>query len=141
MGFKFAQRLIAAWNERRNCVEAMAVVRESAVGIPGAVIWMSKVVPSHGPRIKVSNIVGKWPKDGDAYVITIPALKIKSKPKLPKLMQAQILLWTKVNTSAIMAYWNDELETEHDLLNALVKLTPHQLMHPQAYLTAPRIKG
>lgn len=90
------------------------------------VIWMGEVGGQHGPRIKASNVKGKFSSDN--FVINIDKEPRVLTPKSVKLKESEIediKDWIKLNYDALMDLWK-HFETgvgsTIPLLNALKKI-------------------
>ena len=78
----------------------------------------------HGPRIKVSNIYGKFSKT-DNFVIEIKTGKVVEGEVKIKNKELQILrLWITMNKKELISYWEAEGEmTTDDFLDSIKKVS------------------
>jgi len=90
------------------------------------VIWIGEVGGQHGPRIKVSNIKGKFAAN-DNFVMSISKDPANLTPKFSKISTddiEDIIDWIKLNYDLLMKIWK-AYETGSgtiDLLNQLQKI-------------------
>lgn len=71
------------------------------------VIWIGEVGGQHGPRIKVSNVPGKFAKN-DNFVISVSSVPEVLTPKSVKLSSDKVqdvLDWVKLNYTDLMELW------------------------------------
>lgn len=88
------------------------------------VIWIGEVGGQHGPRIKVSNLKGKYSKS-DNFVISVNKDPIVLTPKSMKISQDEldnILDWVKLNYSELMELWNAFESGSGSITKLLTKL-------------------
>lgn len=72
------------------------------------IIWFGEVGGQHGPRIKVSNVKGKFALN-DNFVISVGKEPRVLTPKAVKLKSADlnnVLDWVKLNYDDLMLMWN-----------------------------------
>lgn len=84
----------------------MANLAPSDTGLP-VVIWFGEVGGSHGPRIKVSNIKGKFAAN-DCFVMSVSREPQVLTPKNAKLKSHEIedlKDWIKINYEVLMQAW------------------------------------
>jgi hypothetical protein len=84
----------------------MANLAPSDTGLP-VVIWFGEVGGQHGPRIKVSNIKGKFSKT-DNFVVQVSKDAIILTPRSVKLKSYEVDLiqdWIKINYDTLMLMW------------------------------------
>lgn len=103
----------------------MANLAPSDTGLP-VVIWFGEVGGSHGPRIKVSNIKGKFAAD-DCFVMSVNREPIVLTPGNAKLKIGDIELlkdWIKLNYETLMQAWMayETGESSMDTLRDLKKI-------------------
>lgn len=77
----------------------------------------------HGPRIKISNVYGKFVKN-DTFVLDVKNGNIvEGKSKLTKKEVDTIRLWIAINKKAIIDYWNSEGEMiTFDFYNSIKRI-------------------
>lgn len=70
------------------------------------VMWFGEVGGQHGPRIKVSNVKGKFALN-DNFVISVNKVPTitAGKPKISKKELIQIIAWIKKNYNDLMLMW------------------------------------
>ena len=100
----------------------MANITDESTGIDDVVLWVGPPPPSHGHRIKVSNVANTF--KSDCFVMTIPDFKIigdvnKSFITLEKI--EKIKKFVLKNIDIILKYSNYEISTK-DFLNNLIKI-------------------
>lgn len=86
----------------------MANLRSDETGLVH-VIWIGRIGGQHGPRIKVSNVKGKW-RENDNFVLSVdekePQLKSnKDDVKIDKFDLEQIKKWIVLNYDDLMLLW------------------------------------
>ena len=72
------------------------------------VIWLGEVGGQHGPRIKVSNVPGKFAAN-DNFVISVSRNPVVLTPKSMKLNSRKLedlLDWVILNYEVLMELWN-----------------------------------
>ena len=70
-------------------------------------IWIGRVGGQHGPRVKVSNVLGKW-RMNDNFVVSVsknPRLLTKDTCKLTNTDLQRIYHWIKLNYDDLMLLW------------------------------------
>jgi hypothetical protein len=71
-------------------------------------IWIGKIGGQHGPRLKVSNVKGRW-RANDNFTISIeeePKLKSKREyMKIPMYDYNQVVKWIQINFDRLMTLW------------------------------------
>lgn len=90
------------------------------------VIWVSTkdhAKGRHGPRLKVSNVVGKF-DDTDNFSVTLTKepLIIAGRSKFGHSENEDILDWVKINYDPLIKYWEDEYEDDAQFYAELVKV-------------------
>lgn len=91
------------------------------------IIWVSTAVHAkgrHGPRVKVSNVIGTY-SDEDNFSVTIsndPRI-IAGTSKFNRDETDDILDWVKINISPLLKYWKDEYEDDAMFYHELKKLS------------------
>ena len=88
------------------------------------VIWFGEVGGQHGPRIKVSNIKGKFALD-DNYVISVAKNPRVLTPKSMKINQSELddlFDWVKINYDNLMKMWKIYESGNGDLIPLLSAL-------------------
>jgi hypothetical protein len=76
----------------------------------------------HGPRIKVSNIPGKF-SPIDNFLVTISTEpQVIGKPKFNESTVNDICDWVLLNKEPLLKFWNDEYDSDSQLYNELSKL-------------------
>jgi hypothetical protein len=105
----------------------MANIASEDTGLP-VVIWFGEVGGQHGPRIKASNIKGKFAKN-DNFVLDVakdPKVMTPRSVKLKEHEVQDIKDWIKLNYDELMELWK-HFETGEgstiELLSKLKKLT------------------
>jgi hypothetical protein len=84
-------------------INEMAGLPVSDTGLP-VFLWIGKVGGQHGPRIKVSNIKGKF-ADDDCFVISVGTPPQVMTPKYMRLKQFEldtVLDWVTLNHDELM---------------------------------------
>lgn len=84
----------------------MANLYPSKTGLP-CVVWFGEVGGQHGPRIKVSNVPGKFAADNN-FVVSVAKEPTVLTPKSAELSTAKIddvLDWIKLNHDDLMELW------------------------------------
>jgi hypothetical protein len=84
----------------------MSNLAPADTGLP-VVIWFGEVGGQHGPRIKVSNVKGKFAKN-DNFVVQVARDPIVLTPRSVKLKSYEIDLiqdWIKINYDTLMLMW------------------------------------
>jgi translation initiation factor 2 beta subunit (eIF-2beta)/eIF-5 len=98
---------------KEELFEYMSNINDEITGIDNVVIWVGTKPPQHGHRVKVSNVPDKMDKDNN-FTITIPELKVignVNKRLINKTTLEQIFYFIKINQKIIIAYSNEELDT------------------------------
>lgn len=86
----------------------MANLRSDETGL-AYTIWIGRIGGNNGPRVKVSNIKGKW-RENDNFVLSIDPNnpEIKSKPETVKISNSdvnQVKKWITTNYDDLMTLW------------------------------------
>ena len=103
--FKKLYEFIALSIDDSNVYE-MANIQPDDSGLPYIVNVMNKGGAKHGPRVKVSNIVGTYAFN-DNFTITVdPYPRIIGKSKVGLEVEKLIIDWVKLNYTHIHAIWN-----------------------------------
>ncbi len=92
-------------------------------GLP-VVIWVGEVDGQHGPRIKVSNIKGKFAAN-DNFVMNVDKDPQVMTPKSVKLKEGEVQDvkdWIKLNYDELMALWQHFETGEGDVIELLQQL-------------------
>ena len=100
----------------------MATMQPKETGLPVA-IWFGEVGGTHGPRIKVSNIKGKFAAN-DCFVMSVSREPAVLTPKNAKLKLHEVELikdWIKLNYEDLMQAWYNA-EHEESYLQILIDL-------------------
>jgi hypothetical protein len=100
----------------------MANLAPSRTGLP-VVIWFGEVGGQHGPRIKVSNIRGKFAAN-DNFVVSVdkePRLLTPRAMKLKKEEFDDISDWIKINYDSLMLMWK-AYESGEDATDVILQL-------------------
>ena len=110
--------LLAPMNE-------MANLSSQDTGL-SVVIWFGEVGGQHGPRIKVSNVKGKFAAN-DNFVMSVeksPRILTQKSVKLKKQELDDIIDWIKLNYDVLMKLWNayENDESTIELLGMLRKI-------------------
>lgn len=84
----------------------MANLYPTKTGLP-CVVWFGEVGGQHGPRLKVSNVPGKFAHDNNFVVSVMKEPKVLT-PKSAELSTSKIedvLDWIKMNYDELMELW------------------------------------
>jgi hypothetical protein len=107
-------------------INEMAGLPTENTGLP-VFLWIGKIGGQHGPRIKVSNIKGKFAED-DCFVVSVGTPPEVLTPKFMRLKKDDLELvldWVALNHAELMALYK-MYETGNgnviDLLTALKKI-------------------
>lgn len=113
--------------DQRLLVEAefmeMANLPPDNTGL-GYVIWIGEVGGQHGPRIKVSNVRGKFAVS-DNFVISISKDPVNLTPKFTKISPDEVedvKDWVKLNFDQLMKLWKIFETGNGDVIEALSRL-------------------
>jgi len=101
----------------------MANLYPLKTGLP-VVLWFGEVGGQHGPRIKVSNVKGKFSTDNNFVVSVMKEPKVIT-PKSLKISvneQADIMDWIKLNYDVLMKMWALHETGDGDLEELLAQL-------------------
>ena len=101
----------------------MANLPSDLTGLP-VVIWMGEIGGQHGPRIKASNLKGKFAAN-DNFVISVdksPKVLTPNSVKLRGSEVDEIEDWIKFNYDVLMELWKCFETNEGDLIELLSKL-------------------
>jgi hypothetical protein len=104
-------------------MQEMANLASKTTGLP-VVIWMGEIGGQHGPRIKASNLKGKFAAH-DNFVLNVDKDPQVMTPKSVKLKADEvqdIKDWIKLNYDELMALWKHFETGEGDTLEYLAKL-------------------
>lgn len=104
-------------------MQEMANLAPGTTGLP-VVIWMGEIGGQHGPRIKASNIKGKFAAN-DNFVVSVDKEPRVLTPKSVKLKSSEIEEiedWIKLNYVALMDLWKHFETGEGDTIEYLSKL-------------------
>lgn len=88
------------------------------------VVWMGEIGGQHGPRIKVSNIKGKF-SINDNFVVSVDKEPMVLTPKSAKLKNSEIedvKDWIKLNYSELIDLWKHFESGEGSTIEYLSKL-------------------
>jgi hypothetical protein len=114
-------------DQQRVLVEAdlfeMANLNPDDTGLK-YVIWIGEIGGQHGPRIKVSNVKGKFAKT-DNFVISIEKEPVNLTPKFTKISKADeedVKDWVKLNYEILIQLWKMYETGEGNSLILLGKL-------------------
>ena len=102
----------------------MANLYPSTTGL-SVVIWFGEVGGQHGPRIKVSNVPGKFATDNN-FVISVnkePKVLTPSTMKLKEENLNDVLDWIKLNYDVLMKMWKLHETGNGDLVSLLQMLS------------------
>jgi len=89
-----------------NLMMEMSNLTPDETGIP-YVIWLGRVGGQHGPRIKVSNKIGKM--IDDCFVMTVsknPVIQTPKSVKISKDVVDDISDWIVLNYDVLMKLWD-----------------------------------
>lgn len=77
----------------------------------------------HGPRVKISNVYGKFRKD-DCFSVSLTAFKVmEGQVKIKEKELQKVIQWLKLNKKQLLDYWKSDGEIDTDeFLDSLVKL-------------------
>jgi hypothetical protein len=101
----------------------MANLFPANTGLPVAV-WFGEVGGHHGPRIKVSNLKGKFSSSSN-FVVSVskePKVLTPSSVKLKKDEVENIIDWIKLNYDSLMEMWKIYESGDGDLTPILAGL-------------------
>jgi hypothetical protein len=103
----------------------MARIQKKDSGINVMIYASTKDVVKgrHGPRIKVSNIIGTF-SDSDNFSVSIahePQI-MSGKSKLGNSTVEDIFDFVKINYEALMKYWNNSYESDSDFYTELKQI-------------------
>ena len=101
----------------------MANLPTGTTGLP-TVIWMGEIGGQHGPRIKVSNMKGKFAAH-DNFVVSVDKSPRVLTPKSVKLKGSEveeIRDWIKLNYDELMVLWKCFETDTGDVVELLSKL-------------------
>ncbi len=98
----------------------MANLYPKSTGV-GVVMWFGEVGGQHGPRVKVSNVPGKF-RANDCFVVSVDKEPRVLTPKSMRLKQAgldDVTDWIRQNYDDLMLMWKinetgDETVEDHD---------------------------
>lgn len=78
---------------------------------------------SHAPRIKVSNVYGKF-RESDSFVINVLTLEVmEGEVKISKKEMKDLLKWITLNRQALIQYWKSGTEmSTREFLDGLKKV-------------------
>lgn len=90
------------------------------------VIWVSTkdhAKGRHGPRLKVSNVVGKF-DESDNFSVTLAKepIIVAGKSKFSTSENEDILDWVKINHEPLMKHWEDVYEDDAQFYAELEKV-------------------
>lgn len=113
--------------EQKLLVEAelteMANLQPGDTGLT-YVIWMGEVGGQHGPRIKVSNVKGKFAKDNN-FVLSVAKDPANLTPKYTKISNDEVedvKDWIKLNYEILMDLWKAYESGSGNTIELLTKL-------------------
>jgi hypothetical protein len=90
----------------------------------GVVIWFGEVGGQHGPRIKVSNVSGKFDQS-NCFVVSVSKTPSILTPRSVKLKQdqvADVLDWVTLNYGLLMELWEIHESGDGDSESVIEKL-------------------
>lgn len=101
----------------------MANLYPIETGLP-CVVWFGEVGDQHGPRLKVSNVPGKFAAD-NSFVVSVAMEPKVLTPKSAELSTAKIddvLDWIKLNYDELMELWAIHESGDGDTREVLSRL-------------------
>lgn len=101
----------------------MANLYPTKTGLP-VVIWFGEVGGQHGPRIKVSNVPGKFAVD-DNFVVAVvkaPFVLTKKSVRLSASKVQDVLDWVQNNYDELMELWKIHESGDGDAEEVLARL-------------------
>ena len=117
-----------SYNEYVNStrLDEMSNIKPKVSGLDNIFIYASTkdaVNGQHGPRIKVSNIKGKFdPSDNYSISLVYPFEIVAGVSTLKRSDQKIVMDWMMLNHNHLMDWWNGGVfSSERDFFNALVK--------------------
>lgn len=107
---------------------AMSNMKSTRTGLPGSIgIWIGPACgASHGPRIKVSNVRGKFPSnESDYFSVTIsdsPETVAGSPLDFSSKELKAVFDWVRLNRVPLLEFWNSDTMDFDDIKPKLKKL-------------------
>lgn len=104
-------------------INEMANLNPASTGLP-VVIWVGAVDGQHGPRVKVSNLRGKFATD-DCFVIAVAREPYVATPRSVKLKQEEVdevIDWVKLNYEVLMELYQSHETGEGDTIEIQSRL-------------------
>lgn len=101
----------------------MANLYPSTTGLP-VVVWFGEVGGQHGPRIKVSNVPGRFDSQ-NCFVVNVSREPVILTPKSVRIKTSQIddiIDWVKINYDDLMKLWKIHETGDGDALEVLSNL-------------------
>ena len=83
-------------------------------------VYVSPKNSSHGCRVKVSNIKGKYAPN-DVFSVTVPNLTVVGNEKVSQDELHDIKDWIVLNKDVILKYWHQKISTT-ELVSKLEKI-------------------
>lgn len=94
------------WKYAQNIIFEMANMQPEDTGLKSIVHIMHKGGTSHGPRVKVSNIAGRFAHDDNFTITAESSPRIIGKCKLKKEQVDDIIDWVNLNREHIHHVWH-----------------------------------
>jgi hypothetical protein len=104
-------------------INEMANLNPASTGLP-VVIWVGVVGGHHGPRIKVSNLRGKFAAD-DCFVVAVAREPFVATPRSVKLKQDdvdEVIDWIKLNYDVLMELYQSHETGDGDTIEIQSRL-------------------
>lgn len=120
---KLHQDLVAEEQLLNAAMLEMANLAAADTGLP-VVIWIGEIGGQHGPRIKASNLKGKFAPH-DNFVLSVdkePQVLTPSSMKLKEAEVQDIKDWIKLNYDELMELWRHFETGEGSTIELLSKL-------------------
>ena len=103
----------------------MARVQPKDSGLPYMIFVSTRnyVKDRHGPRIKISNVIGTFSSTDNfvVYIDLVPSV-IAGKPKISNADLEDVFDWVKLNRIPLLKFWGDQYESDSDFYDDLMKL-------------------
>jgi hypothetical protein len=107
-------------------LDEMARVSPSDSGIENIVMFVSSkdyVGGSHGPRLKVSNVYGRFDKHDNFSMNIMPPYNVfAGEVKIKKPLFDDVVDWIKVNRDPLIKLWNNEYESDSQFYGEIQKI-------------------
>lgn len=95
------------WMYEQKLVLEMANMQPSETGLKSSIHVMSKGGAKHGPRVKVSNIAGRFSHDDNFSITAELEPRVVGNCKLKKQHLDDIIDWVKLNRDHLHKVWNE----------------------------------